>query len=78
MNRLLLVGLLGAGLYWLLRQPSQPAEHLLDDATANDDMAEGGTRRISERPDPLSEEDMLDEAIKESFPASDPPALSSH
>lgn len=30
--------------------------------------------RHGDRPDPDSEEELLDEAIEESFPASDPPA----
>lgn len=61
MNKLLLLTLIGGSLYWLSRQP------------------QGRPRTEGEPHEPLDPEDeqaLLDEALDESFPASDPPAVS--
>lgn len=62
MNKWLVVGIIGAGLYWLMKEP------------------EPGNRRAvtgpgAGRPSPDDEQALLDEALDESFPASDPPAV---
>ena len=62
MNRLLLLALIGGALYWLFKEP----------------VPGGGQRRLSASGtglDPEDEQELLDEAIEESFPASDPPAV---
>lgn len=65
MNKLLLLGLIGGGVYWLFRQPGQP-EYLEetegDTATGFDDAPTQADH----------EQQLLDEALEESFPASDP------
>ncbi len=62
MNRLLVLALAGGFLYWLLKEPARrtrPEPPLPED----------------DRPAPYSEDDLLDEALEESFPASDSPAV---
>lgn len=58
MNRLVLLALIGGGLYWLLKD-SEPRR-----------------REMGEALDPDDQQARLDEALEESFPASDPPAVS--
>ncbi len=62
MNRLLVLALAGGFLYWLLKEPAQRTR--LEPPQPED-----------EYPPPHSEDDLLDEALEESFPASDPPAV---
>ncbi|HEX7034376.1 MAG TPA: hypothetical protein VF210_01300 [Pseudomonadales bacterium] len=66
MNKLLLLGLIGGGMYWLFRQSGQPAyleeiegEHPGTDSDVALTQAD-------------HEQRLLDEALEESFPASDP------
>ena len=75
MNKLLLLGLIGGGMYWLLRQssPRQDMQYLDDEAGR--DMDEPFRTDALEHDE---EERLLDEALAESFPASDSPAVSPH
>lgn len=73
MNRLLLLGLIGGGMYWLFRESArQNAERLyLEDAEHDRDYEDTMDRAI----DREHEQELLDEALVESFPASDPPSI---
>jgi putative Mg2+ transporter-C (MgtC) family protein len=65
MNKWLVIALAGGAIYWLLKQRpprGTPVVDLEDPEPALD----------SEQ----HQEDLLDEALDESFPASDPPAVS--
>lgn len=67
MNKLLLLGLIGGGVYWLFKQSGQQPEYL-DEFEAGDtttDFQDAMTQADHEQA-------LLDEALEESFPASDP------
>jgi hypothetical protein len=70
MNKLLLLGLIGGGVYWLFKESARQPEYL-DDMEADDAIDFQDTLIDQEH-----EEDLLDEALQESFPASDPPSMS--
>jgi hypothetical protein len=61
----LILALIGGALYWLLRGSTAPY------AARRGQQAEFDI-------DPYDEEELLDEALRESFPASDSPAVSPH
>lgn len=71
MNKLLLLGLIGGGLYWLFKQSTREPEYLNEIQ---------GEHEAIDFPDARTQADheqaLLDEALEESFPASDPPAVS--
>lgn len=71
MNRWIFAALIGAGLYWLLKEPAPRRGYALD----ADGLPEGEPD-LTGGPDPDSEQELLDEALRESFPASDPPSVS--
>jgi hypothetical protein len=71
MNKLLLLGLIGGGVYWLFRESARQPEYL-DDFEAEE--ASQDFRDVLTGAD--HEQELLDEALAESFPASDPPSIS--
>ena len=75
MNRWIFLALLGGATYWLLnnepkRRAGAPAS--LPDADA---PASGDQEPAASEPGAGAEQSALDEALQESFPASDPPAV---
>ena len=77
MNKLLVLGLLGGAVYWLLREPSprSGSMYLLEGEASAQDLEDSLTRGALDRDE---EQELLDEALAESFPASDPPSMSTH